>query len=56
MILYCIISNLVLGKDAYLGPIEDEGKQAQEYLEILKLRFQQVGVTNPAAWAGTSPH
>jgi hypothetical protein len=43
------------GPDMKMGSasIGDEGREAQEYLEIIKLRFEQVGFTNPAAWAGT---
>jgi peptidylprolyl isomerase len=42
---------LPIGKECKLG-VTDEGKLAQEYLELVKLRFEQVGFTNPAAWVG----
>ena len=44
-------SSLKLGPASYA----DEGRKAQEALELVRLRFEQVGFTNPAAWAGPLP-
>lgn len=41
---------LPIGGKAEFG-IVDDGKRAQEFLELVKLRFEQVGFTNPSAWA-----
>lgn len=45
---------LPVGSEMKLGTasVGDSGKMAQEALEIIRLRFEQVGFTNPAAWAG----
>ena len=44
------------GNDVKIGAIiNDDGKAAQEYLELIKLRFEQVGFSNPTVWVGKLP-
>ena len=46
-------SSKSLGNEVKLGPfVNDEGKTAQEYLELIKLKFEQVGFSNPTVWVG----
>lgn len=44
---------MAVGNEVKMGAIiNDDGKAAQEYLELIKLRFEQVGFSNPTVWVG----
>ena len=46
----------IVGNEVKMGAIiNDDGKSAQEYLELIKLRFEQVGFSNPTVWVGKLP-